>query len=90
MKRLILVLAVLLIAPAAFAAGYTTITWYTTPVDYDNPVGEEVIPDECGTASSWGTTGNYKIVRTYDCTGWVTQEQCYRWLFGQWYPQYCY
>jgi hypothetical protein len=89
MKRLLIVLVVLLLAPTVYAAGYQTITWYNYP-NLTDAVGQEVIPDECGTASSWGTTGNYKLVETYNCDGTLVTFHCYRWLFGQWYPQYCY
>ncbi|MFP5245719.1 MAG: hypothetical protein ACLGH0_03410 [Thermoanaerobaculia bacterium] len=90
MRKALLVLGLLLLfAPAVYATdGYQIVTWYQTP-DLNNPIGQEVIPIECGTASSWGTTGNYKVIDTYDCNDQHLSETCWRWLFGAWRQQYC-
>ena len=88
MKRLLLVVVLLLFAQSAFASGYTVISWYQRP-DLDNPVGQQVIPDECGTASSWGTTTDKKIIRVYNCEGVLVDETCWQYIFGQWWQQYC-
>ena len=89
MKSAIFAAVLMLLAVPVFATdGYQVVTYYQTP-DYQNPVGGEVIPIECGTASTWGTTGNYKTITTYDCNDNFVSETCWRWLFGAWRQQYC-
>lgn len=90
MKRIALILILLFVATAASAQNGYDIVRYRNSSNWSDPVvGEEVIPIECGTASSWGVTTNYKIITTYDCNGQEVNETCWRFLFGAWRQQYC-